>query len=377
MKRTSEMNRQGWLTQLAPRRVEFADRPVYLAIMESMVPQGIDPPAPRPITRPYWLASALLPQPPGAERDVFTYSPADAIARGDIDMTYDFIVRGWDPEKKESIAARGPRQTVSLDGTFSPGFGRKGWDGTIKGRKFEDDSTDLARCMWDHDVLDFATKVVDPNRNVTTAAYDATGNCIAFTHVGRLLDGSDSPLENLAYNSYGQLIGRTNSPDANGYRRVDTAQYYSSGPQAGYCATWVVDTQGPVVTITTYEYDSRGNVTRCVDPRGNDCLWTYNAMDQCVRFESPTNIKSRCVTDISYDANDNVLSTSVDVRDDTDTKLGTKSRFRSYDQLKRCIADVEQASASHYLTNGYSYDGDDNLVLVQTPQAMNGSDPTM
>jgi hypothetical protein len=97
------MNRQGWLTQLAPRRVEFADRPVYLAIMESMVPQGIDPSAPRPITRPYWLASALLPQLPGAERDVFTYSPADAIARGDVDMTYDFIVRGWDPDQLTAV----------------------------------------------------------------------------------------------------------------------------------------------------------------------------------------------------------------------------------------------------------------------------------
>jgi hypothetical protein len=99
VKRTSEMNRQGWLSQLAPRRQRFADRPVYLQIMESMVPQGIDPSTPRPMKRPYWLASALLPQPPGAEKDTFLYSPADAIARGDLDATYEFIRKGWDPDQ--------------------------------------------------------------------------------------------------------------------------------------------------------------------------------------------------------------------------------------------------------------------------------------
>jgi len=99
VKRTSEMNYQGWLSQLAPRRQRFADRQVYLQIMETMVPQGTNPSAPRPTKRPFWLASALLPQPPGSEKDTFTFSPADAIARGDLDATYDFIRKGWDPDQ--------------------------------------------------------------------------------------------------------------------------------------------------------------------------------------------------------------------------------------------------------------------------------------
>jgi hypothetical protein len=99
VKRTSEMNHQGWLSQLAPRRQRFADRAVYVQIMESMVPQGIDPSAPRPTRRPYWLATALLPQPPGSEKDTLTYSPADAISRGDLDATYELIRKGWDPDQ--------------------------------------------------------------------------------------------------------------------------------------------------------------------------------------------------------------------------------------------------------------------------------------
>ena len=99
VRRTSEMNHQGWLSQLAPRRQRFADRAVYVEIMESMVAQGIDPSAPRPTRRPYWLATALLPQPPGSEKDTLTYSPADAISRGDLDATYELIRKGWDPDQ--------------------------------------------------------------------------------------------------------------------------------------------------------------------------------------------------------------------------------------------------------------------------------------
>jgi hypothetical protein len=118
VKRTSEMNHEGWLSQLAPRRQRFADRTVYVQIMESMVPQGIDPSAPRPTKRPYWLATALLPQPPGSERDTFTYSPADAIARGDLEATYEFIRKGWDPD--QLIAAGDDRLTRGRTVLVSP-----------------------------------------------------------------------------------------------------------------------------------------------------------------------------------------------------------------------------------------------------------------
>jgi hypothetical protein len=40
-RRMSEANTVGWLTQLAPRRIEFAGRNRYLGIMESMAAQGV------------------------------------------------------------------------------------------------------------------------------------------------------------------------------------------------------------------------------------------------------------------------------------------------------------------------------------------------
>jgi hypothetical protein len=40
---TADVNQRQWLTMLHERRREFAARPVYLGIMESMVEQGTDP----------------------------------------------------------------------------------------------------------------------------------------------------------------------------------------------------------------------------------------------------------------------------------------------------------------------------------------------
>ena len=49
---TSYRNRLEWLIRLPERRAEFADRPVYLSIMEAMVNQGTADNAPRPTRYP-------------------------------------------------------------------------------------------------------------------------------------------------------------------------------------------------------------------------------------------------------------------------------------------------------------------------------------
>src|SRR5205085_2001804 len=100
------------------------------------------------------------------------------------------------------------------------------------------------------------------------ATYDSNGRGKKYRRVllqqGRLLPDSDQPVVEFDYNSYGQCTAVTNAADGSGHRRVDTAAYYDSGPQAGYLYTWTVDTQGPAFIRWTYEYDARGNMTRCI-----------------------------------------------------------------------------------------------------------------
>ncbi len=52
-------NQVEWLTEVPKRRIEFADRPEYLAIMQSMVDQGTARGAARPTRYPRWVASTL------------------------------------------------------------------------------------------------------------------------------------------------------------------------------------------------------------------------------------------------------------------------------------------------------------------------------
>lgn len=60
-RRFSHRNETEWLVELVPRRAEFADRPVYLEIMERMVPQGTQPGAPNPTHYPDWIARTMVP----------------------------------------------------------------------------------------------------------------------------------------------------------------------------------------------------------------------------------------------------------------------------------------------------------------------------
>lgn len=56
---TALRNHMEWLITLPERRTEFADRPVYLQIMKSMIDQGTDPAGPRPIPYPQWVALTI------------------------------------------------------------------------------------------------------------------------------------------------------------------------------------------------------------------------------------------------------------------------------------------------------------------------------
>ena len=48
-------NQVEWFVRLPTRRLDFAHRPVYLTIMESMIEQGTDPSAPHPTRFPGWV----------------------------------------------------------------------------------------------------------------------------------------------------------------------------------------------------------------------------------------------------------------------------------------------------------------------------------
>ncbi len=288
-----------------------------------------------------------------------------------------------------------PKESLSFSmGRIRP----RGWDGTIKGMvvpegngmaiKTKGTGADKNRvaptAQWPNDgdldfndesvAYNFALRVTDPRGNVTTAGYDAKGNAVLLQHTGQLLDGSDSPSCSFAYNSRGQLTAVTNVPDANGYRRVDTVSYYAAGPEAGYPQSVVADANGLQLT-ESYQYDARGNLTRYIDPRTNDWLFTYNTLDDCVQTQTPTNITSRCTASFIYDANGNCVTDIVEYKDGEDGTTHTRPGSHYFDTLDRPVEEVFQVLPGTLITNRFDYDADDNLVTAYSPLAVSGADP--
>ncbi len=212
----------------------------------------------------------------------------------------------------------------------------------------------------------FVTSVTDPRGNVTADTYDASGNRVK---VQFHWDRQGSAERDFAYDPHGQLTAVTNAPDANGHRRVDTFSW--SQGQVTQC---VMDVGGLALT-EAFEYDVHGNLARYVDPRTNDWLYTYNALDQCVRAQSPPNITSRCTTDFSYDANDNLVQVSTEVRDAADNLAGGQTNRFQYDGLDRLTEMALAVDASRAQTNRFVYDDDNQCVQVLGPDAVSGADP--
>jgi YD repeat-containing protein len=267
------------------------------------------------------------------------------------------------------FSARGPRQSTSLDGSYDHTPIIKG---SALGRNIES-----AKVVTDRDTgrskgFGFCTSATDPRGIVSTSSYDTNGNLVHVETTER--KSGYVTAADFDYKPHGRLGAITNAPDANGFRRVDTFSYYASGAQAGYLESITIDESGVHLT-STFEYDARGNLTRCVDPRTNDWLFTYNALDQCVRSESPTNITSRCVTDSHYDENGNVVRTTTELRDGTDVLVQKVDTFCGYDSRDRCISLAEQVYKGYFVTNRFEYDPNDNLVAILSPRAASGVDP--
>ncbi|MDB6066227.1 MAG: wapA, partial [Pedosphaera sp.] len=299
--------------------------------------------------------------------------------------------KGWDGTIKGRFAS-GPRQTVSLDGTCCPSC-RKGWDGTIKGNFAELDGTgemdDAGKltsgqpAITDNHkglLVSFAIISSNPRGIATMTTYDPHGNpqeCTVHWTVDTM--APDVMVTDYEYNPYGQMTACVNPVDGNGQRRRDQWSYYSTGPQTGYCRDWTVDATGPTVILSSYEYDAVGNITRCVDPMGNDTLCTYNSLNQLVRVQSPIAIGGtaiRYATACFYDANDNPTHVRQENRDQTGAlgKPASFDVFYDFDVLNCVTQRTETISGNSSAVTQITYDACRQLSLVRSPECVAGHD---
>jgi hypothetical protein len=112
----SARNQLEWMTQGPPRRVEFADRPTYLAIMRDLRAQGTLAGTPRPTRYPGPLAGAFGPRPMPLAPP--RSSLADAIELHDIPRAFALVAGGQDPNRL--IVVRDPVLTGGREQLMSP-----------------------------------------------------------------------------------------------------------------------------------------------------------------------------------------------------------------------------------------------------------------
>ncbi|MFM1770404.1 MAG: hypothetical protein RJA22_2933 [Verrucomicrobiota bacterium] len=220
----------------------------------------------------------------------------------------------------------------------------------------------------------FVIAETDPRGNVHTAAYDAQGNRVELRAATQA--SATPPALHFAYNPHGQLTTVTNAPDAGGRRRIDRIDYQTDGPTAGYPSRLTRDAGNADTAATVQvEFDPRGNLTRLVDPRGLDTLLTYNALDQCVRILSPTNVSARTATDLLHDAGGNLVETRTELRDANDVLQHPVHTLAEYNALGHCVAVSRQVSPGAFVTTRFTRTLDGRVLSILSPLAVTGDEP--
>jgi YD repeat-containing protein len=298
-------------------------------------------------------------------------SAVDLDGDGTPDTSERVWIYNYDPRFGTSEASKQGCFGISVtDSVRTP---PKGWDNVVA-------RTPNKAPNVTHEYHRFATSVIDPRGNETTGSYDPKGNLteVSKKHVTRTTYCSR------VHNAHGQLIAITNAPDATGFSRVDTFTYHDAGPQTGYLESIAIDEPGVHLT-TAFEYDARGNVTRVVDPRGNDCLVTYNSLNQPIIVAKQTQgatFGERVKQTRFYDANNNLVRIDRDNRgpDGAFDPLNPQwTTTFAYDPLKRLNQVAQEvaktAVGQSVMTNQFVYDANDQFTLHRLPEAVGGTEP--
>ncbi|MDD2600720.1 MAG: DUF6531 domain-containing protein [Kiritimatiellae bacterium] len=237
----------------------------------------------------------------------------------------------------------------------------------------------------DDDCDGFVTRVTNPRGFETRCNYDANGNLVTLTQHGVILDRTPPTLAraNFEYNAHGQLTACVQAEDGAGHRRRDEYIYFASGAQRGYLQQVVVDADAAGDNLTTsYEYDARGNLIRCVDPRGTPTEFEVNALNQIVSKQTQgATFGEKVRAGLFYDANNNLVQVDVENRAPDGTLDLTNPDWTTtvaYDLLNRAIQvaqEVSQGGHSGIMTNQFVYDANGGLILHRLPEGVSGVDP--
>jgi RHS repeat-associated protein len=216
----------------------------------------------------------------------------------------------YDSRNRLQAVSRGPSQTdlrERVEYTYDPGTGNRATERT------------LAReaGSW-------------VQKRLETSAFDNEGRLIRQTH-------ADNSFISYGYDPAGRL---TSVQDENHTTPNTTYSYDGAGRLTAVTQTLA---SAPSGVVTSYAYDTHGNLSSVTDPNGNLTTYTYNDFGELTRQVSPVT----GTTTYSYDAAGNLVSTS-------DANAATTAR--TYDTLGRPLTTVSNRTGSATENVNWSYD---------------------
>ena len=226
--------------------------------------------------------------------------------------------------------------------------------------------------------FNFIIHYTDARRNETLHDYDPNGNRIRSEYIR---PSDPNIVHQWQYNDFGQVTDHNLPDNGSNSKRRDTYTYYTNpvDPNYGYLQNVAIDANNLALT-TTYEYDGVGNITRVIDPNGNDTQFIVNQLNQVVRSisrEVTGGSGVRYKKETYYDENDNIIR--VDIRDINDSGLlqpdPNITTTYEYDILNRLIRTTAEVNSVHSTVTEYEYDDNSNRTLTRFGEATNSNDP--
>lgn len=240
--------------------------------------------------------------------------------------------------------------------------------------------------------FNFASRMMDGEGRLVDISYDSNGNpdiikrAISVSADNDINANITDAIEtDVDFNSAGQIerIKHPKRPD--GTQRVDEFNYFdvTDGVKNGFLKEIKVDVGGLNLT-TTFDVDSRGNITTVTDPRGNVTTYVYNQLDQIVRMikrgvdidrnpATTTDIVNYQV-DYYYDANNNITQIDTQNVDEEGNVLANShiSTTLGYDILNHVNLITREIDAIETAVTEIEYDDNRNIAKIIFGEAYDG-----
>ena len=225
------------------------------------------------------------------------------------------------------------------------------------------DASDIVHA-WGYNASNFQTSYTDPRGNAWTYGRDTAGNLTSVTNPTVTNPATQASSRSYTYNTLGQMTKATNEEG----HVTDYVYFTTTGAERYLLKDVKADPTG-LNLVTSYTYDSHGNVATITDPRGNATTQTWDNLRRLTKTEAPSPLGY----EVKYEYDGNGNRTKMEVENvDKDGDLVTANPWftttYTYTNTDKLATLVEEIDVSTTRTTSFDHDANDNRIRVTKPE---------